>query len=154
MAYEKIIAMVMVVIVMLGVGIPTFMEVITPITVPNHIAGEAIGSAGSFLNNTFVTVANTPIDYSLGEPVFTNGTTTLTKGQNYTLYTLNAANSSYNGTAYFNNVNHAYGNATSTVSYYYQQQGYSSNGNVKLILQLLPLAFAVVALVMIFMMMG
>jgi hypothetical protein len=153
MAFEKIIAMVMVVIVMLGVGIPTFMAVITPITEPNYVASETIGSAGSFLNNTLVNVAYRPIDYSEGEPVVSNGTTTLTKGSNYTLYTLNSANSTYNGTIAFTNVAEAYGN-TSLVSYYYQQQGYSDNELVKLILQLLPLAFAVVALIMIFMMMG
>ena len=148
---NKVIAMIMVVVVMLGVGIPTFISVITPVTTPTYVAGEHLTAA----NNTGETVAHPPIDYSVAEPVIKNGTTTLTKGQNYTLYVLNADNSSYNGTVHFINIPAAFGaSGYGTIDYYYQQQGYSDNALVKVILQLLPLAFAVVALIMIFMMMG
>jgi hypothetical protein len=147
----KVIAMVVIVIMMIGVGIPTFMSVITPVTTPTYVSGETIAAA----NNTVDTVAHYPIDYSLGYPVISNGTVTLVKDQNYTLYGLNAANKSYNGSIKFTQVGPYFGNSSkATISYHYQQPGYTSDVTTQVILQLLPLAFAIVAIVMIFSMLA
>jgi hypothetical protein len=152
MDVKAIIGLIVATIFLIAVAVPTSISVLDDVINPTLVTAESASHA--IMNNSLYTVANTPIDYSRGQPIITNGTTVLTTPANYTLYTLNAANSSYNGTIKITNVDYTtFGNTTLT-TYYYQQPGFDANTVDQTVLKIIPLAFVIMLLVIVFLTMA
>lgn len=152
MDVKVIVGLIVATIFLLAVAVPTSIEILDGVINPTLVAAES--HTATPLNGSLITVAHTPIDYSRGQPIISNGTTVLSTPANYTLYTLNAANSSYNGTIKITNVDFTKFGNTTLITYYYQQPGFDSNTVDQTVLKIIPLAFVVMLLVIVFLTMA
>lgn len=152
MDIKILVGMIVGVIMLLAVGVPISASLVNTVTLPTLVSNETYTSAGN-LNGSFYTVSKLPIDFSNAGITISNGTGAVyLTAANYTVYYLNAANYSYNGTIFFNNValsGMSFGNTTK-ISYYYQQPGYDPSSIDEVVLRIIPLAFVVAVLVLIF----
>lgn len=147
MDIKVIVGIIIASIFLLAVAVPVSVTVLDGVINPTLVTNETVTST----NDTMITLAHTPVDYSRAQPILTNATGEYTlPTANYTLYTLSSANSSYNGSIYFNDVDWTtYGNTT-LVTYYYQQEGFDASTIDQTVLKFIPLAFVVMLLVVVF----
>jgi hypothetical protein len=152
-----ILGIVVAVVLLIAVAVPVTITTLGGVTSLTYVVREANQSIVA--NNTNVTLLHFPVD--LTTATFTaevNGSAgksfTLTGGgTNYTLVP-DADGLDGNGTVYLNNINATVAQNGTLFTYAWQGTGYDESSSDRTVLNILPLALAVIVLIVVFSLVG